>query len=108
MDDPVRFLNALRAFAGFNIRKGIKTIFVLEANSIEFTPGDLRLHPIMRQVGLEKNIPVLDLHGYLALNFDRGFLWWDFVHLTSFGQNLAAGILTDWISQELFAKKTVL
>jgi hypothetical protein len=34
--------------------------------------------------------PIVDMQAYLAQNEDRGFLWWDSVHLTSFGQRLFA------------------
>ncbi len=100
-NDPTEFSNALRSFADLNISKGVKTVFVLEANSIERAEGELGLHKFMRQVGKEKGIPVLDLHGYLAQNYDKGFLWWDSVHLTSFGQKLTADFLFENISREM-------
>ncbi len=91
------FSSALIRFVDLNTSKGIKTIFVLEANSIEMCSGELKLHSIMRHVAEENGVPALDLHGYLAQNSDKGFLWWDFVHLTSFGQMLAADFLFDGI-----------
>jgi phospholipase/lecithinase/hemolysin len=34
---------------------------------------------------------VIDRHAYLAERRDRaGFVWWDFLHPTSFGQRLVA------------------
>ena len=101
--DPDEFYNNSIRFADLNISKGIKTLFVLEANSIEVTPGELRLHKFLKQVGQEKDIPILDLHSYLAQNYDKGFLWWDSVHLTSFGQELAADFLFEKISQEIYS-----
>lgn len=99
------FTNALRRFADLNRLNGIKMAFVLEPNSIENSPSGLRMHEIMRRVGWEKGIPVWDMHGYLAQNYDKGFLWWDFVHLTSFGQKLAADFLFNKISQEFLTRQ---
>ncbi len=99
-NDPVQFSNALKHFVELNRSKHIKTLFVMEANSTEYRQ-DMALHQIMRQVGRKKRVPVLDLNSYLALNYDKGFLWWDYVHLTSFGQRLAADFLSDWIAQDL-------
>lgn len=104
--DSVQFSSNLRRFADLNISKGIKTIFVLEANSIELTPDELMLHKFMRQVGQEKGVPILDLHRYLAQNYDNGFLWWDSAHLTSFGQKLAADFLFEKIAQETYCNAT--
>ncbi len=104
-NDPDQFAEVLRRFVNLNISKGIKTIFVLEANSIEERLWGLPiLHRVMRQVGQETGVTVLDLHGYLVQNYDKGFLWWDSVHLTSFGQKLAADFLADKISRELLVK----
>ncbi len=100
IDHPSEFPNNLRRFADINRSRGIKTIFVLEANSIEFPPCEHTTHLSMKQVGLEKSVPVWDLHSYLLQNYDKGILWWDFVHLTSFGQKLAADFLFEKISQE--------
>jgi lysophospholipase L1-like esterase len=96
--DAVQFSNVLKHFADLNVSNGIKTMFVLEANSIESTSDGLKMHKFMKQVGQEKNVQVLDLHNYLAQNYEKGFLWWDPVHLTSFGQKLAA----DFLFNEIF------
>lgn len=101
-NNSVQFTNVLRRFADLNISKGIKTMFVLEANSIEVNPGELKQHKFMRQVGKEKGILIADLHNYLLQNYDKGFLWWDFVHLTSFGHKLAADFLFEKISEEIY------
>jgi phospholipase/lecithinase/hemolysin len=44
-------------------------------------------------VGVEHRIPVVDLHAELKRATERGFLWWDFVHPTSFGHRLIAEAL---------------
>lgn len=90
-----RFESSLERFAALNREHNIKTVFVLEANCLEMRPNDLLMHPVMRKVAERNHIPIIDLHAYLKQNYDRGFLWWDFVHLTSFGHRLAADCLFD-------------
>jgi len=76
--------------------RSIRPILVLEANSVERKPtdsqhGDLSAkHAVMRNVASRYSLPVIDMHAYLADRSDDGFLWWDFVHLTDFGQQLVA------------------
>ncbi len=101
--DPVQFADNLRRFADLNISKGIKTIFVLEANALEDNPRLLMLHKVMMEVGNEKGVPVLDLHSYLLQNYDKGLLWWDVVHLSSFGQKLASDYIFEEISKEIYS-----
>jgi len=92
--DPQAFGEALEELARFNRQRGIAMLFVMEANSTESDTTSLeRKHGIMREVAARHQIRVADLHHYLAEHRDDGFLWWDFVHLTSFGHSLAAGYL---------------
>jgi lysophospholipase L1-like esterase len=70
----------------------IKVILVKEANSPE--SHNIRLrdnHQVIEEIVSEKRIPCLDMHAYLSSPdiVDSGFLWWDFVHLTSYGQETA-------------------
>ncbi len=57
----------------------------------------------MRRVGEENNVTVVDMHAYLLEHYDEGFLWWDNVHLTDFGQELFAQKLYE----ELNRTKTI-
>ena len=86
----------LRALTDEVRRGGGRIVFVLEANSIERGLGWHRhMHEAVTALGHELNVPVWDLHGYLAGDdvFDSGRLWWDHVHLSSYGQDLTAGWL---------------
>lgn len=67
---------------------GIPTIFFLEANAPESMEDDdlLRNHQVLQALAR----PCYDLHRELAGKQERGILWTDFVHLTSYGQALAA------------------
>ena len=89
------FAPNLERFIDLGEAQGIRTLLVLEAVSIEGSPGELLLHPAMREVARRRGVPVVDLHGYLKANYDRGFVWWDFVHPTSFGHKLIADCLFD-------------
>ena len=74
-------------------------MFVAEPNSIERRPtdsqhGDLAVkHRIVRTIAARHGLPVIDLQWYLTEQKDAGFIWWDFVHLTTLGQRLVAGKL---------------
>jgi hypothetical protein len=79
-------------------------VLVLEANSPEVAqdpiPPDenaelLKRHGEMREIAKKHGLKVIDLHHYLSdpAVADSGFIWWDFVHLTSYGQKLYAARL---------------
>ena len=73
---------------------------MLEPNSIEAVNSIAHNHQALREIGVVADVEVLDMHGYLAEQIDRGWLWWDFVHLTSFGQELFAERLAEAISDD--------
>jgi len=91
----------LDKFIQFNNSRGIKTILVLEANSIEHVPGSTANHEVMRKVGEKNGVRIVDMHKYLKENYDQGILWWDVMHLTDFGQELIAGHLFQILCQEI-------
>jgi lysophospholipase L1-like esterase len=91
--DPLAFEEALEGFARLAEEHGIAALFALEANAVEYAPGELPLHPVMRRVAAAHRIPLVDVHRSLASHAQRGFLWWDNVHPTSFGHRLIAVIL---------------
>jgi len=85
------FKKNLEDFVHFNNRYGIKTIFIFEANSTEYRQRRLLAHhKIMGDVAKKMNIKTINMHDYLAQKYDTGLLWWDEVHLTSYGQFLVA------------------
>jgi lysophospholipase L1-like esterase len=90
----------LRALAAEARRSGGQIVFVLEANSTERDlRWLLRMHGAVRELGAELGVPVWDLQGYLASDgvSDSGRLWWDFVHMSSYGQSLTA----DWLAARM-------
>lgn len=91
--DPAALERALRAFLAHNAERGIGTVLVPEANAVENRGSLGRLaarHAVLERMGREHGVPVLDVHRWLAERRDEGFLWWDRVHLTPFGQELLA------------------
>lgn len=91
--DPVAFAEALHGFARVAAEHRVAVLFALEPSSIEATPEELPLHAVMRAVGAERGVPVVDVHRALAQQYDRGLMWWDPVHPTSFGHRLIAETL---------------
>jgi hypothetical protein len=75
-------------------------LFVLEANSPERDVKLDRQHAIMRSVAAAKGIATIDADAWLRRRFAEGFLWRDFVHLSSFGQELLARCLADALEKE--------
>lgn len=94
--DTARFRANLDSIVATLANAGIRGVLLLEPNSperrITDSPhGDLAVkHKIVSEVGRARGIPVIDLQRYLAERNQTGFLWWDFVHLTSLGQRLVA------------------
>jgi len=105
--DPEAFASNLTALVTFNERLGIRTVFVLEANSPETNRKRLaildKFHQIMREVSQTHKVPCIDLDDYLAGKgvYDSGFLWWDYVHLTSYGHKTAAGFVAESIADHV-------
>ncbi len=72
-------------------RKGVPTVLVKEANDPgQASRGLWARFTELDQLGAELDVPVIDMHQHLAEFDDTGFLWWDHVHLTAYGQRLAA------------------
>ncbi|MDD2752130.1 MAG: GDSL-type esterase/lipase family protein [Candidatus Omnitrophica bacterium] len=99
--DAATFAANLEKFIKLNNMHGIKTVFLFEANSIEYYPSVLPLHKIMAEVAKKNGIVTIDLHSFLLKNYDRGFLWWDYVHLTDFGQELTAEYLYEALASAI-------
>jgi lysophospholipase L1-like esterase len=106
--DHDRFLGPLERMVEASLEAGSRPVLVLEANSPEMpNTGLRRRHRAMQEMGDRLAVPVVDLHGRLRALEGTGFVWWDKVHLTSYGQELAAGLLFDalkpWIERDLAA-----
>ncbi len=95
--DPGVFYSNLYRFFSLN-KPNIKTIFVLEAASLEDPNREINLeinHNAMIRVSDKFHIPILNLDTYLQEKNSTGILWWDGMHLTTYGQMLAAEFISD-------------
>src|SRR6266480_113338 len=100
-DDVRSFDKGLRSLLEWTRSLHSKTLFILEAHSPEVDKiGDR--HAIMRNISTQYHVPLLDLNGYLTSDgvYDSGFLWWDLVHLTSYGQELAVEFIAKGIRDD--------
>jgi lysophospholipase L1-like esterase len=94
--DTVQFQRNLTELVLELRSRNLRTVLMLEPNSIEqrwtdSPQSDLSVkHALVRAVATRYGLAVIDLHEYLAERKDAGFVWWDYVHLTSFGQRLVA------------------
>lgn len=92
--DPALLAANVERMARLALAAGASPVLVLEPNSTEDPAGEQAIlranHEALRGVGARLELTVVDMHDHLAGLADRGFLWWDSVHLTSFGQRLFA------------------
>ncbi|HRG48766.1 MAG TPA: SGNH/GDSL hydrolase family protein [Leptospiraceae bacterium] len=88
-DNTEKFIENLREFVRFNTEHKVLTIFSIEPVEIEFlTPN--KNQEAMRNLAKELNVPMIDMHTKMLPHYDDGFLWWDRIHFTSFGNVLFA------------------
>jgi len=106
-----KFAVAMTGFLELNRAAGIQTILLQEANSPEMADHKRLLanHEVLRQLGEKYHVSVLPLHGFLSQSarLGNGALWWDPVHLTSFGQEVTAGWLAPQLLNALLARPPV-
>jgi lysophospholipase L1-like esterase len=101
-NDPADgFGKGLAGFLEENKRAGIQTILLEEANSFEAARFDnlRRNHETMERLAVEYRVPVYPLHNFLNQPDvrDTGFIWWDIVHLTSYGQ----AVVSQWLAPRI-------
>ena len=82
------FEKALEGFANESRARGVPIVFVLEPNSTETPTRVGERHAVIRRVALQTGAPVVDMYAYLDGRREAGHVWWDSVHLTSYGQRL--------------------
>jgi len=79
-----------------------RVVFLLEPNAAESKyPGLREKHSAIQRLGQELRVPVWNLDGYMSsdLVYDSGMMWWDNVHLTSYGQ----GVVAEWLAPQMLA-----
>lgn len=112
----------LQNFIDYGNSIGAKTILIQEANDMLLgdpanflrryrglmMPVATVKHRILVDLSRERGIPLLRLHDHLAApeQLHSGFLWWDVVHMTTYGQSLAAAFLAPRIEDILTNPKS--
>ena len=100
------FRDALFGLLRYNMDRKIKTILLQEPEDTEIASQSIYhlshlagRHLLLAKVGKEFDVEVLPLHHYLSGDEVKksGLLWWDHVHLTSYGQRLVA----EWLSEQI-------
>jgi lysophospholipase L1-like esterase len=79
---------------------GGRIVFLLEPNAAEVDRPSLhRKHSSIQRLGQELRVPVWNLDGYMSSDpvYDSGMVWWDFVHLTSYGH----GVVAEWLAPQM-------
>lgn len=77
-------------------------VFLLEPNAAEVDHRGLReKHSAIQRLGQELRVPVWNLDGYMSSDpvYDSGMMWWDKVHLTSYGH----GVVAEWLAPQMLA-----
>lgn len=85
---------------------GKKVILIQEATSTEDSLDNSHDRETLAQIAAQAQVPVLKLHDYLndPQTVRKGMIWWDVVHMTPFGQKLAADFMAPKIL-EVIQKK---
>lgn len=90
----------LEEFARISVELNSRLILIKEANSDEGQTEKLSLmHKTIEKVAVRSNLRVLDLNRHMldiAL-VDSGNLWWDFCHMTAYGQEIAG----NWLASKI-------
>jgi lysophospholipase L1-like esterase len=92
----------LRTLAHQTRAAGGRVVFLLEPNAAEVEHRGLQeKHSAIQRLGQELGVPVWNLDGYLSSDpvYDSGMMWWDKVHLTSYGH----GVVAEWLAPQMLA-----
>ena len=92
----------LRTLAQQTGADGGRVVFLLEPNAAEVDHRGLQeKHSAIQRLGQELHVPVWNLDGYMSSDpvYDSGMMWWDKVHLTSYGH----GVVAEWLAPQMLA-----
>ncbi len=101
-DRQSSFHEPLQRMVSRSLGRGARVVLVQEANSPMAADRGLGArHREMRAIAETYDVPVVAMHSYLAGRQQLGLLWWDKVHLTSFGQRLMADRMAAVLTRQL-------
>jgi lysophospholipase L1-like esterase len=81
---------------------GGQVVFLLEPNAAEVDHRGLQeKHSAIQRLGQELRVPVWNLDKHLSSDpvYDSGMMWWDKIHLTSYGH----GVVAEWLAPQMLA-----
>ncbi len=90
---------SLQEFIDLIESSGGQVLLVEEPNSPQFQSKIEKGHDVVRKVGQRNQTAILPLHAQLRELDDTGRLWHDVVHLTSYGQDLAASHISEALTR---------
>ena len=102
-DDPASLEASLEELVRVSRDFGAQLLLVQEPVAPEAPrlPDFVANRERMAAAAARHGVPLLDMHEALAQRRDEGLLWWDFVHLSSYGQSLFAEALTPAVEATL-------
>ncbi len=101
------FEDYLRRFIDLSRQKNFKLVLVPEAifdigqtNDWRLTSSRLKQN-LVESLAKEQKLEYVLVHDYLQSKVNTGFLWWDVVHLSSYGQDLLARRLVNSLHRSI-------
>ncbi len=92
--DAAAFGMHLRQLATLCAERGIALIFSLEPAERDHAPHNLEvMHEVMRGVADQHGVPLVDATAVADQEWVGGFVWWDPVHMTDYGNHIYADAL---------------
>lgn len=99
--DSEKFSRDMEGWLQLTTKEKISMVLIQEPNSPEQIRENLpRNHAILAELASSHGVPLISLHECLVAKEDGGFLWWDFVHLSSLGQELGARCLIQFFERD--------
>ena len=99
--DPIIFRKYIRKFLEYNGLRNIKTILIAEPDDYAYTSTLQENHRVMQEEGDRFKVPIIAMQQYMDSSYEKGFLWWDLVHMTDYGYRLFSERVTPCIINEL-------
>lgn len=100
--DTAVFRRSIREFLSLNAKLKTKTLLLAEPNDLFHSERLAINHLILKQEANKfKNIPVIEVQDYMDSCHTKGFIWWDYVHLTDYGYQLLSAKIAPSIINEM-------
>lgn len=90
------FRSNLSQMIELNNENMIKTILIVEPRSVELTEENPFIHTLF-ELAETYQLPLIDLNQHVEEKNDSGLIWWDFIHFTDYGHQLAADYISNYL-----------